>query len=515
MNLTAFPRKSFTLHLVLRSLRFFSTTGPPLNRLPAIQHNASLDQSQNTLFRSTGQYVQNPAVIQRCDGDHTVKRRLDRASDSKAIVQIMEQHHPHIQHAALYGKAMQKCNVLRNWHSVQLIMRMMLSNPNVAPQCTEFHVFMNSMARSNVPSAMEIVISCFHSMITTHRLIPDRITFGILLKCLTKRCKYHEAVQCWNLMTHRFGLEPDVVLFTQMITVCSRARQSIAAKSYFDEYLNEIRRGALPPNISVFNAYFNVCAEDGDLDEMRCALRTLRTFSGLFIDHFSIIAVMKCCLNASKYTKCLRVLDKWLEDGQRDCTESMMHIKCYSLCQLIRSAEGGAKRKHKLYSRLKHTIYAELKQFGLAITPIFGKTHLEAAISVFGEEGWSETVAVFEGLMEQQLIGYLVFDGNVGKMVIDLHGLRLVEAQFVLRYLFRHRLDEVARSCDGDGNVYMVVGRGKHSPGMDHEKGRLRQFVIEELASWSTPIAATVSPYNRGVVLIQKSEMIRWKRILF
>ena len=132
-----------------------------MNRFLERRHRQQMENTEaNTLSRN-GSVVAHPVIIERCDGDHSVKRQLDAAQSSQQILRIITRHHGASRNASLYGKAMQKCNVLRDWATVRRIMRMLLCDAMVAPQLTEFHVFMNSMARSDNRNAMRIIDACF------------------------------------------------------------------------------------------------------------------------------------------------------------------------------------------------------------------------------------------------------------------------------------------------------------------------------------------------------------------
>ena len=163
-----------------------------VNTIVSTQRNLKLTESEVNTVATRGKFVVKPMVIKVCDGDHTVKRELDAAKDSMKILGIIEKHHIDIKNASIYGKAIQKCNVLRDWSSAQKIMNLLLKNPNTKPSLTEFHVFMNAMTRCSYHDALHIIMRTFDSMIHKHKLTPDIITFGILLKAFTKELKYEE-----------------------------------------------------------------------------------------------------------------------------------------------------------------------------------------------------------------------------------------------------------------------------------------------------------------------------------
>eukprot|EP01084_Bolivina_argentea_P042533 78419_1 len=475
-----------------------------VNELTEQRDNRKLDTSESNYVSDHGKFVKTPYVIdtKQCKGDYIVKRLLDASTESVKILEIIEKYHPNIQNAAMYGKAMQKCNVLRDWNRVKNIMNLLMTNTNIKPTLTEFHVYMNSIARSNLNNSMEIVIECFNLIINTYKLIPDTITFSILLKTFKKSGKYNEAEKCWDIMINKYNLIPNELIYTQMISIYSKAHQFEKGKQIFVEYNNKISNNELTYHLPTINSYLDLCAEWGNFKEIQNILDIIQNNNNLCLDVIGITTVMKYCVSARKYAKCIEVIDKWLTDNNNNNTYApeMLHLKCYSFAHLINSNNINFEEKYAIYSKLKDTIYIESVAYRLDITPIIAKTHLQGVIYLYAEYNPIEIVNVFEYLLNKQLIGYFK------NTSIDLHGFQLVEAQFVIRYLFAYKLNELMELNNNNNKINIIVGKGKHASGEQNEKGILREFIIDEFLSWDPPIKTIVAGYNNGLLLIDKVE---------
>ena len=84
---------------------------------------------------------------------------------------------------------------------------------------------------------------------------------------------------------------------------------------------------------------------------------------------------------------------------------------------------------------------------------------MNAAIFLWHDHDPQEIMKVFETLCDRKLMGYLVEPDK--PELIDLHLLEFVDAQFVLRYVFAYKLDEIFKG-DQD-HVCIITGKGRHT----------------------------------------------------
>merc|ERR1712129_554434 len=89
-------------------------------------------------------------------------------------------------------------------------------------------------------------------------------------------------------------------------------------------------------------------------------------------------------------------------------------------------------------------------------------------------------------VVQKRLISYKRFDDGIGACVIDLYSFELWTAQYIVRYLFGFRYEELSEMMIDD-TLWIVTG------------WKLKDFLIEELQSWTAPILCTASEQMLGI----------------
>ena len=82
------------------------------------------------------------------------------------------------------------------------------------------------------------------------------------------------------------------------------------------------------------------------------------------------------------------------------------------------------------------------------------------------------------------------------------------QAQFILRYLFAFKMQEILDSVlkgSQDDRIRFMVGKGKAK--LD-KQSVLAPFIMKELRSWKPPINSYVDTRNSGLLVIDKKELI-------
>lgn len=471
------------------------------------QQQLESEQIQSLHISQKGKYIQNPVILKEYRGDGPVKRELDAAKESTKILAIIENNHNNIRNAAIYGKAMQKCNVLHDYHSVHKIMKLMCLNSKIKPGLIEFHVFMNSMARSNWKRAINQILKTFTSMINEYHLTPDIITFSIMFKALRRAKKYEEAEKIFReLMMGKYHIEPCELVYSQMIAIYADNNKFMEAHKLFYEYIDKAKQGKLQYNLPVINAYLNACNSKQNFMEMTKVMDIIQETDGLSLDKYSIANIMKSCIAAGKYKKCVKVFEKWIGEGNEEVIQ-MLYIKCRALAKMIMAKDLTFEQKCELYRNLEMNVADAMEKGGIGSK--LKKCLLEGCIYLYADKDPMEIVKLFESLVDEGWIGYIALDHGPAshneltmRPLIDIHGFQWIENQFILRYLFTFKLDEILKSIDYDGKISIIVGVGK---------GKLKKLVMEELKSWDPSIACKECEENKGKIIIEEYEVKKYE----
>ncbi len=463
---------------------------------PNIQLNGLVADKNEHLLRNAQQFVRKPIPMPK-DLKGKISTEITKSTNGEQLLNLLIDNQQDIKHIAIYSKAMQKCGMLKDWDSLHEIFKLLLSHPTIKPDLLSFNIFLNNMALSDGKS--QECIESLAVMTNKYKIKPDVITFAAIIKSLRLRGEYEAAGKCWKLMTQKYKLKPHNILYCEMISTHSRHHQIEKATEIFNEYLDRVKLGELELEVIVFNAYLNGFSRIGDMDGMQKVMRLIDEY-GLELTHHSIADVMRGCIGSKDYKSCLKAYQSWIDNGKRPNLNTML-LKCVALAKLITECDT-FNEKHTLYLRLVDTLNNQLVFYGLELTPRIATTQLDAAINLYEHEPM-QIVEVFESMLERKLIGYQNIDGH-----IDFHFFTLTQAQFILRYLFGFKLNELVK--DDQDELFIVVGQGIHTPGdkKDGNRGRMRELVIKELESWIPFVTCRICKENKGMLAIKRDSLL-------
>ena len=459
--------------------------------------NSLKTEKQENLLKNAQRSVRRPVHLPK-HLNRKISIEIAKASDGKSIIQILTDNQQDINHNAFYGKAMQKCGMLKDGDSLHRIFKLLLSHPKIKPDLLSFNIFLNNM--SLLDGSSYECVKYLALMLNKYKIKPDVITFSAVIKCLRFHAEYEEAGKCWKIMTQQYELKPHNTLYCEMISVYSIQHQMESATEIFNDWLDRVNKGELEPIIVVFNSYLNGFSRMGDMDGMQKVMKLITEY-GLELDHSSMADVMRGCLRMNDHKGCLKVFQQCIDSGYRP-NISMMALKCVALTKCIKDTDD-YNEKQNIYLRLLDTLNNQLTFYGLKIMPRIAITQLDAAIYLYESEPM-KIVEVFESLVERKLIGYQNCEGH-----IDLHMYSLTQAKFILRYLFGFKLNELMK--DDMEELIIVTGKGIHTPGDRGKRaigGRMRQFVMTELGSWSPLISCEICKENKGTVVIKRDSLL-------
>eukprot|EP01083_Nonionella_stella_P102528 291718_1 len=112
------------------------------NLLSKTKHHNKITSSRISKQRRGEGDVISPAQGAPVNAD--IKTYIDNADSSKDILSMIKQNVKIIEHVSIFGKAMKKCDDLRDWESVHEIMKLLLSS-DVQPHLIAFTIFFNKM----------------------------------------------------------------------------------------------------------------------------------------------------------------------------------------------------------------------------------------------------------------------------------------------------------------------------------------------------------------------------------
>ena len=471
------------------------------NQLPRDKQRSFLRNMEASKKLRGDEEVRNPVIPPGINED--IHALLDEASKSSVIIDIVKTHINRIEHVSVFGKAMKKCDKMTDWKSVREIMDLLLCS-DVQPDPIAFNIYMNSMARSDAPGQC---IHSFRTMVEDHKLKPDVFHINVLLKSCRRQGRSKDAERTWKDMKKRHKLVPNHFTYAEMILVYAKAHENEKAKTLFEEYLEKVRNKDLPASDTTMGSYLNVSSRSGDLKEMERTLELRQKF-GFEPNAVTVADMMRGCFAAREFEHCIVVFDEWIK-GKKKPSMPMMFLKCCALNGMIRTAES-PELKQKHYWDLWQTIYEDLLRYDLNVDFQIVTTQLGALIWMCGDQDPRVIVQEFEALVDKGLIGYQSYDERLQQNVIELHHFEPWAAQFIIRYVIGIQLKSVMSIEQKE--LWIIVGRGKHTDGKRNKRGSLKDFITHELASWNPPIIALSSTTVPGRLYIERKHLEHYLR---
>ena len=432
-----------------------------------------------------------------------IQQMIDQSFNGRNIVDIIKQHQKDITHSAIYGKAMQKCTFRhRDWRSALQIMEMLIQS-DTKPDIIAFTVFINCMARSNMPT---LCMKYFGIMINEYGITPNIITFGALLKSFRRQSKYKEAEKLLKIMKKKYKIRPNVFIYTEMLTIYARAHKQKRAQKLFEKYMRGIKKKNESPDLKIFGAYFSVFSQCGDIKGMERALQKYYEH-GFHIDSVMVGDIMRGYNAARSYEKSLAFVYEWADNGGH-MNQLMLMMKCIALGQMIHHSASknlSFDEQQNLYLQLRESVFVEGPKYGIKVDAVLAETVLSGAIFLYRRTDPLKIVEELNVLVDHQLIGYKCLHWATNEIAMDLHGFSVWTAQFLIRYVFAVELSEFIKTKDEC--LRIIVGKGKHRAGKGNNARRLGEFIESELASWNPPIKAHTFGYDPGTIVIRKDQL--------
>ena len=470
------------------------TIKPGVNASKAVERELYLDLNESRLPSGSAVPIHVPKHVNK-----DIKIVLDTCQNSQQIVSLIQRQHNEIQHSSIYGKAMQICRKLRDFDAVQTIMDLFLTRTDLQPTCIEFTIYINSMA---VTEYSQRCVQYFHLMISKYNIQPNDVVFATLLKSFTRKIQIQEAEKVWDMMINQYNLEPNEAAYSAMMTIYSLSQEKEKATRLLNEYVSKHPENIRGHN-GIFSPYINVFSKLGDIKGMKKAIK-LCSENGLKFDNQIIVAILKVYYQNGKYDKIIQIVNDWISRKKNDRpSRQIFFYKLIALSHMIKQCQKGFEAKKKIYDKLVNTLYIELKKYQIELDPLLVKPHLNGAIFLYSDHDPQQIVQVFESLMKKNLIGYMLYDEKKRQKSIDLHVNDLTDAQFIIRYIFAYKLNDIIQK-DQD-YVCIVTGKGRHTwtKGKGTGQGAMQKFIIQELLSWDPPINAETR-WNGGRIWIHK-----------
>lgn len=422
---------------------------------------------------------------------------------SEDIIVFLEKHNENINDSIIYVQALKKChnfsqNDPRPFHKIFTMLLHSNHTQNILHFNTFFHV---------ITDAPLLCSRYFKAMTTKYNIQPNIHTFDALINGCLKQKRYRTAAKYWYLMKEKYKINPTDSIYAKMINIYSKSHKINRAQKIFSEYLKNIQSNESNASFVVFNAYLNSFCSIGDIKGMKMAFKLMQEYK-IKINAEIIGNIMNGYLIGCYPQKSLRTFNQFtaknneIEQYKKSEMKYLLNIKCKALHKMIEN-ECDKNEQFKLYSDLKYIIFYQFDEYKLSVRSI--RCLLESAICLFDKKNPIKIVQIFESLVNENRIKYLKYYQDLDIFAIDLHDFGPVSAKFVLSYCIQYKLKELIKDKD---TLIIIVGKGLHTQGKKNKHCMMREFVINELLTYTPPINCKQDTNNKGRLFIQKNELL-------
>ncbi|ETO06212.1 hypothetical protein RFI_31186 [Reticulomyxa filosa] len=342
---------------------------------------------------------------------------------------------------------------------------------------------------------LEYALPYLDLMTTKYGITPNNIIFSTLISGCKFRGLIDAADHLLNLMTNEFDLEPDFITYGAFLSVCAKSGDLKKAERV---------------NIAILGAMLDVYSSNGHISEMESLFEhacTQTTFAHLEMNEVIYSTIFSGYLKAGNPQKMDGTMER-LQTSQISAEEDMKQqfaqvnihserfnalaaVACYYLqVQSIKNGEFETEtRWHNRVKDLIHEISTHTPELDRNSVGLLVKSHL-----THYHKNWLDFVPVFE---KEILTKYPQYDVSKDYMTkshlkcIDLHFCDHIEARFLLRYLLGFNRDQFYTKSNGE--ILILFGKRKHRRETVNKKDLLHT-IENELLSWEQPLR--LLPFN-------------------
>eukprot|EP01083_Nonionella_stella_P297753 1010919_1 len=260
----------------------------------------------------------DPKVLKRApnknNADRDIKDKIRLAKSSYEISTIVKYNKDSITQPSTYGYAIKQCRnkdigqkINEISRSVIRIMEWLLSS-ELKPNIVQFNEFFNCLAHAHLPEKCAYYLKI---MLEKCQIRPDLILLNTLIKGCRFQARHDFALIYWEMITC-YGLVPNEICYTEMISVCARSHHKEHADQLFAEYLEKVENDILPASLATFSAYLHVFSSLGDIGGMEYVLNIIQDYRFKY-DAIIVGMMMDTYYNARDGRKALDVCDKYVD----------------------------------------------------------------------------------------------------------------------------------------------------------------------------------------------------------
>lgn len=194
------------------------------------------------------------------------------------------------------------CSASREDDAAQLLLR----NPSLHPDPFTYNFLVGRLAKTR---SLSTVYSFIDELRTTANILPDRITYTIIIDSVCRSHNLREATRLLGILKHS-GIKPDCYLYNNIMKAYCLLDQSGEVMGVF----NKMKEEGIEPDLVTYNTLVHGLSKAGMVDQAKKFLNVMAN-SGYFPDIATYTSLISGMCRKGDSLGALRLLGEMEEKG--------------------------------------------------------------------------------------------------------------------------------------------------------------------------------------------------------
>ena len=422
----------------------------------------------------------------------------------------------YIKDISVYTCAIQKLSHLRLWNDCIEISKMAFRS-NIIRDEFFYGALFNVYARND--QINKAYPRLYNHMTKQDKIVPNIVMMTTLVKGCIKNGLFSTAMEILK-ETNEYEIETDESFYCVLIAVCGKAGEISTAEMIFDQYLQlvKIKPDQYKPNRVIFNAIFKVLKDCGKIDKLieYKQLAILKYCDYVQFETIDYTTFMSAYLKAKQPEKAMKMYQEMIDKGFEPDFLALAVLQSIHIQLMIKT------KLHDENERLKHLniVTTEIPRkhitSGSKIDTRCVLNILRAMLLYHGQKQWSIVAKQGKKFIKSGHFNYWQQSKRKKGLIpnIDLHQFSVVEAIFLLRYIFMYEKDIILEHVKHSSSLMIVTGRKlygkiKQSDLIDKDKDAppLKDAIAYELLNWQPELVGIPSKMYGGCIELDSTSI--------
>ena len=355
--------------------------------------------------------------------------------------------------ASIYNIAVKKLIELDKMECIDDVMNIGIQKDDAILDSILFNCYFDTIMKQNDAKCLDKCKHYFDIMINKIDVVPDRITFTILIKVAKKYKDVEWGKYLYELMIGYYKIKEDSKLFNEMIGLYGECNDVVSLEKMFGDHVlgSEYENDA-----TLWGNYMNYYGKNGDIKKVKSIVKLMRQKEiGMNVVIYSII--MNAYLRAKRYNDVIMLYNTLIKKEIKPNSQ-ILFSKYWTFVELQQN-------KNLTHDYIISQYNKDCTEFQIHNDKLIKNIILKSYLIESDHEITNEIIRFIT-----QNKWYL-YQYNPNEGIIQLYNNDESCLQFMLKYIFKFEIKSLKPNINMNINVYM-------------NKYESIMFVKEKLSEW-------------------------------